>query len=164
MATRKQITLGVALAVGILGALTTVWITVPLFVIAGLLFAWGLEPKRTEESIGRLPYGSSYILKALANLDSMLSKFARVTDEQLDAQKNVVAPDDQDQTPQSAAMQPTAPAIPEPGEPEIEPPDLQPTPPIELPPDSPSPPEVPPQQPPAQPQPPHAGVVPDSKD
>ena len=76
MATRKQITLGVALAVGILGALTTVWITVPLFVIAGLLFAWGLEPKRTEESIGRLPYGSSYILKALAKLDSMLSSWS----------------------------------------------------------------------------------------
>ena len=48
MATRKKITLGIALAVGILGALTAVWITVPLFVIAGLLFAWGLEPKRRE--------------------------------------------------------------------------------------------------------------------
>jgi hypothetical protein len=140
MATRKQITLGIALAVGILGALTAVWITVPLFVIAGLLFAWGLEPKRTEESIGHLPFGSSYILKALAKLDSMLSKLAR--EEQLDEQKNVVAPDDQD--PQSAVMQPTAPAIPEPGELEIEPPNLQPTPPIELPPDSPAPPEVPP--------------------
>ena len=33
-----------------------------------LLFAWGLEPKRTEEFVGRLPYGSSYILKALAKL------------------------------------------------------------------------------------------------
>jgi hypothetical protein len=105
----------------------------------------------TEESIGRLPYGSSYILKALAKLDSMLSKLARVTEEQLDEQKNVVPPDNHDQTSQSAVMQPTAPAIPEPGELEIEPPDLQPTPPIELPPDSPSPPEVPPHQPPAQP-------------
>jgi hypothetical protein len=151
MATRKQITLGIALAVGILGALTAVWITVPLFVIAGLLFAWGLEPKRAEESIRRLPFGSSYILKALAKLDSMLSKLARVTEEQLDEQKNVVPPDNHDQTSQSAVMQPTAPAIPEPGELEIEPPDLQPTPPIELPPDSPSPPEVPPHQPPAQP-------------
>jgi hypothetical protein len=136
-----------------------------------LLFAWGLEPKRTEESIGRLPYGSSYILEALAKLDSMLSKLARVTEEQLAEQKNVVAPDDQES--QSAVMQPTAPAIPEPGELEIEPPDLQPTPPIELPPESPAPPEVPPQQPPAQPpQPPQmksalgniAGVDPDSKD
>jgi hypothetical protein len=173
MASRKQsITLGIALAVAIFGALMPVWVTVPLWVIAVLLFAWGLEPRRTEEFVGRLPYGSSYILKALAKLDSMLSKLARVTEEQLDEQKNVVAPDDQDQTSQSAVMQPTAPAIPEPGELEIEPPNLQPTPPIELPPDSPAPPEVPPQQPPAQPQPPQmksalgniAGVVPDSKD
>ena len=76
MAARKQtITLGIALAVAILGTLT-VWITVPLWVIAVLLFAWGLEPKRTEEFVGRLPYGSSYIFKALAKLDSMLSSWS----------------------------------------------------------------------------------------
>ena len=145
MATRKQtITLGIALAIAIIAMFVPILIAVPLFVLAALLIAWGLQPKRTEESIGRLPYGSSYILKALAKLDSMLSKLDRVTEEQLDEQKNVVAPDDQDQTPQSAVMQPTAPAIPEPGELEIEPPNLQPTPPIELPPDSPAPPEVPP--------------------
>ena len=114
------------MAIAILAMFVPILIAVPLFVLAALLIAWGLQPRRTEEFVGRLPYGSSYILKALANLDSMLSKFARVTDEQLDAQKNVVAPDDQDQTPQSAAMQPTAPAIPEPGELEIEPPNLQP--------------------------------------
>src|SRR5580704_7893125 len=79
MASRKQsITLGIALAVAIFGALMPVWVTVPLWVIAVLLFAWGLEPKRTEEFVGRLPYGSSYILKALAKLDSMLSKLARM--------------------------------------------------------------------------------------
>jgi hypothetical protein len=77
-----------------------------------LLFAWGLEP-------GRLPYRSSDILKALAKLDSMLSKLARVTEERPDEQKNVV--DNQDHAPQSAGR-------------------LQPTPPIELPPDSPAPP------------------------
>ena len=136
------------LAIAILAIFVPVLIAVPLFVLAALL-AWGLQPRRTEEFVGRLPYGSSYILKALAKLDSMLSKLARVTEEQLDEQKNVVAPEDQ--TPQSAAMPPTAPAIPEPGGPEIEPPDLQPTPPIELPPDSPSPPELPPHQPPGQP-------------
>jgi hypothetical protein len=147
MATRKQtITLGIALAIAIIAMFVPILIAVPLFVLAALLIAWGLQPKRTEESIGRLPYGSSYILKALAKLDSMLSKLDRVTVEQLDEQKNVVAPDDQDQTPQFAVMQPTAAAIPEPGELEIEPPNLQPTPPIELPPDSPAPPEVPPQQ------------------
>src|ERR1700731_3947177 len=128
MASRKQsMTLGIAVAIAILAMFVPILIAVPLFVLAALLIAWGLQPIRTEESIGRLPFGSSYILKALAKLDSMLSKLAR--EEQLDEQKNVVAPDDQD--PQSAVMQPTAPAIPEPGELEIEPPDLQPTPPIE---------------------------------
>jgi hypothetical protein len=48
MAGRKQtITLGIALAVAVLAALAVVWIAVPLLVLAGLLFAWGLEPKRT---------------------------------------------------------------------------------------------------------------------
>jgi hypothetical protein len=32
-----------------------VWIAVPLLMLAVFLFAWGLEPKRTEEFIGRLP-------------------------------------------------------------------------------------------------------------
>jgi hypothetical protein len=73
MASRKQtITLGIALAIAILAAVAAVWIAVPLLVLAGLLFAWGLEPKRTEEFIGRLPYGN-YLLKALAKLDSIIS-------------------------------------------------------------------------------------------
>jgi hypothetical protein len=50
------------IAVAILGTLT-VWITVPLWVIAVLLFAWGLEPKRIEEFVGRLPYGSTDALQ-----------------------------------------------------------------------------------------------------
>jgi hypothetical protein len=33
-----------------------VWIALPLMVLAVLLFAWGLEPKRTETFVGRLPY------------------------------------------------------------------------------------------------------------
>jgi hypothetical protein len=73
MAGRKQtITLGIAGASAVLAAVTVVWIAVPLLVIAVLLFAWGLEPKRTEEFIGRLPLGN-YILKALAKLDSIIS-------------------------------------------------------------------------------------------
>ena len=47
----------------------------PLFVIAAFLFAWGLEPARTEGFVGLLPYGGNYILKALAKLDSMLSRW-----------------------------------------------------------------------------------------
>jgi hypothetical protein len=42
----------------------------PLLVVAALLFAWGLEPERTEAFVGRFPYGN-YPLKALAKLDLM---------------------------------------------------------------------------------------------
>ena len=69
---RKQtITLGIAIAVVVLAAavMRSVWIAVPLFVIAAFLFAWGLEPARTEGFVGRLPYGGNYILKALAISD-----------------------------------------------------------------------------------------------
>ena len=73
MAGRKQkITLGIALAAAILAAFVAVWMAVPLLLIAVLLFAWGLEPKRTEEFVGRLPYVGNYVLRALAKLDSML--------------------------------------------------------------------------------------------
>ena len=75
---RKQtITLGIATAVAVLAAVVSaVWIAVPLFVIAAFLIAWGMEPARTEEFVGRLPYGGNYILKALAKLDSMLSRWS----------------------------------------------------------------------------------------
>jgi hypothetical protein len=77
MATRKKtITIGIALGVAVLASLTAVWIAVPLWVIAVLLVGWGLQPKLTEEFVGRLPYGSSYILKALAKLDSILSSWS----------------------------------------------------------------------------------------
>jgi hypothetical protein len=77
MAGRKQtITLGIAVAVAVLAAIVgLIWIAVPLLLIAVLLFAWGLEPKRTEAFVGRLPYIGSYILKALAELDSSLSRW-----------------------------------------------------------------------------------------
>ncbi len=73
MAGRKQtITLGIALTGAVLAAVAVVWIAVPLLVLSVLLFAWGLEPKRTEAFVGRLPLGN-YILKALAKLDSIIS-------------------------------------------------------------------------------------------
>jgi hypothetical protein len=76
MAGRKQtITLGAALAVAILAAVAVVWIAVPLFVLAVFLFAWGLEPKRTEAFVGRLPSGN-YLLKALAKLDLIISRWS----------------------------------------------------------------------------------------
>ncbi|MGI8569096.1 MAG: hypothetical protein ACR2KT_08530 [Methylocella sp.] len=73
MADRKQtIKLGIALAVAVLAGIAAVWVAAPLLVLAALLFAWGLEPKRTEEFIGRLPSGN-YVLQALAKLDSIIS-------------------------------------------------------------------------------------------
>jgi len=76
MAGRKQtITVGIALAGALLAAVTVVWIALPLLVIAALLFAWGLEPKRTEEFVGRLPSGN-YVLKALAKLDEIISRWS----------------------------------------------------------------------------------------
>jgi hypothetical protein len=74
MASRKQtFTLGIALAVAVLAAFagSFIWIAVPLLAISVLLFAWGLEPKRTEAFVGRWPHGN-HVLKALAKLDSML--------------------------------------------------------------------------------------------
>jgi hypothetical protein len=77
MAGRKQtITLGIAVAVAILAAIVgLIWIAVPLLLISVLLVAWGLDPKRTEAFVGRLPYIGNYILKALAELDSSLSRW-----------------------------------------------------------------------------------------
>ena len=50
MATRKQtITLGIAVAIAILAMFVPILIAVPLFVLAALLIAWGLQPRRTEE-------------------------------------------------------------------------------------------------------------------
>ena len=70
---REKITMGIAVAVAVLAAVVGafVWITLPLLVLAALLFAWALEPERTEAFVGRLPY-SNYLLKALAKLDLVL--------------------------------------------------------------------------------------------
>jgi hypothetical protein len=70
---REMIAMGMSLAVAVLAAVigAFVWITLPLLVLAALLFAWALEPKRTETFVGRLPY-SNYLLKALAKLDLVL--------------------------------------------------------------------------------------------
>jgi len=55
---------------------TVLWIAVLLLMLAAFLIAWGIQPKRTEAFVGRLPYGGNYILKALAKLDSMLSRWS----------------------------------------------------------------------------------------
>ena len=70
---REMISMGISLAVAVLAAVmgAFVWISLPLLVLAVLLFAWALEPKRTEAFVGRLPY-SNYLLKALVKLDLVL--------------------------------------------------------------------------------------------
>jgi len=71
---RKTITLGIALAVAVLATVArAAWVTVPLFVLAAFLMTWGMEPKRTETFVGRLPFGN-YLLKALAKLDLILPR------------------------------------------------------------------------------------------
>jgi hypothetical protein len=74
---KQTIILGIALGVAVIGAVigSHLWLCLPLLVIAVLLFAWALEPQRTEAFIGRLPYGS-YPLKALAKLDSIISAWS----------------------------------------------------------------------------------------
>jgi hypothetical protein len=73
---RKTITLGIALAIAVLASVaSTVWVTVPLFVLAALLIAWGMVPERTEVFVGRLPFGN-YLLKALAKLDVIISRWS----------------------------------------------------------------------------------------
>jgi hypothetical protein len=73
---RKTIALGIALAIAVLATVASAaWITVPLFVLAAFLMAWGMEPKRTEAFVGRLPMGN-YLLKALAKLDLTISRWS----------------------------------------------------------------------------------------
>ena len=76
MPMKQMISIGIALAVAVVASLTPALIAVPLWVIAVLVFGWGLQPKAVEKLVGRLPYGSSYILKAFAKLDSMLSSWS----------------------------------------------------------------------------------------
>ncbi|HTV32174.1 MAG TPA: hypothetical protein VME69_03605 [Methylocella sp.] len=75
MAEKKQTyTLILAFGMAVLAALFGhLLLSVPLLIIAGIIFAWGLEPKRTEEFFGRLPYGE-YVVKALAKLDALLPR------------------------------------------------------------------------------------------
>jgi hypothetical protein len=69
---RKTVTLGIALAVAVLATVASAtWAAVLLFVLAAFLMAWGMEPKRTEAFVGRLPFGN-FLLKALAKLDLIL--------------------------------------------------------------------------------------------
>jgi uncharacterized membrane protein YphA (DoxX/SURF4 family) len=72
MALSNRTILGAVLAIGILAGLTSVALAVLLMALAAFLIAWGQEPQRTEELIGRLPF-SNHLLRALAQFDAILS-------------------------------------------------------------------------------------------
>lgn len=63
---------GVIIAGAVLCGLLFHTLALLLLVIAGLLIAWGQDPKRLEAFFQALPYGDK-ILSALATIDSMLS-------------------------------------------------------------------------------------------
>ena len=71
MAWSNRTKLGIVLIVAVLAGLTSPSLALLLLVLAGLLIVWGQEPKRTEEVVGRLPYGDR-LLKTLAQLDLAL--------------------------------------------------------------------------------------------
>jgi hypothetical protein len=71
MALNNRSKLGITVAIAVLAGLTSVWIAVPLLVLAALLIARGQAPERTEAFVGRIPGGNS-LLKALARIDLIL--------------------------------------------------------------------------------------------
>ena len=71
MAWSNRTKLGIILVVAVFAGLTSPLLALLLLVLAGFLIAWGQEPKRTEEVVGRLPYGN-HLLKTLAQLDLAL--------------------------------------------------------------------------------------------
>ncbi len=64
--------MGIALGIAVSAGLTSFLLALLLLALAGFLIVWGKEPKRTEEFVGGLPFGN-YLLKAMAQLDSLIS-------------------------------------------------------------------------------------------
>ena len=71
MALSNRTKLGSVIAVAVIASLASVLLAVLLLALAAFLIVWGQEPKRTEEFVGRLPYGDR-LLKTLAQLDLAL--------------------------------------------------------------------------------------------
>jgi hypothetical protein len=69
---RTTIKRGIILLVGVLSGFMSAWLSVLLLTLALFWIAWGWEPRRTEDFIGRLPMGS-FILKAATRLNRLLS-------------------------------------------------------------------------------------------
>ena len=72
MALSNRTKFGITVAIAVLASLVSLLLAMLLLALAAFLIAWGQEPKRMEEFVGRLPYGDR-LLKALAQLDLVLS-------------------------------------------------------------------------------------------
>ena len=72
MAINIRTKLGVVLAIGVLGGLSSVLLSLLLLTVAGLLIAWGQNPQATESFFESLPFGN-YGSKAFSRLSAILS-------------------------------------------------------------------------------------------
>jgi hypothetical protein len=71
---RNRITLGLAIAVAVLGQAAMIpWIAVLATVLSVFLILWGRDSQRTEAAIGGLPGVGPFLLRALHQLDRILS-------------------------------------------------------------------------------------------
>jgi hypothetical protein len=72
MAISNSTKIGVVLAIGVLGGLSSMLLSLLLLVVAGLLIAWGQNRQGTEAFFASLPYGN-YSAKAFSRLSAILS-------------------------------------------------------------------------------------------
>ncbi|MGD9656848.1 MAG: hypothetical protein AB7U61_04270 [Methylocystis sp.] len=68
----RRTKMGLALGIAVSAGLISFLLAILLLALAGFLIIWGRDPERTEEFVKGLPFGN-YLLKAMAQLDSMIS-------------------------------------------------------------------------------------------
>ncbi len=73
MAINIRTKLGVVLAIGVLGGLSSALLSLLLLAVAGLLIAWGRNPQAIESFFEGLPFGN-YSSKAFSRLSAILSE------------------------------------------------------------------------------------------
>jgi hypothetical protein len=74
MGNSARTTFGFALFIAVIGGLSgSLYIAIPLILIAAFLIVWGRAPTSTESFIGGLPWGAT-LLQTLRNIDSLTSQ------------------------------------------------------------------------------------------
>src|SRR3984893_5686234 len=74
MGNSTRTTFGFALFIAVIGGLSgSLYIAIPLILIAAFLIVWGRAPTSTESFIGGLPWGAT-LLQTLRNIDSLTSQ------------------------------------------------------------------------------------------